>query len=181
MKPAMINHTKISEYKSNKENNFKNQQKKRNKLHKNKHRWTSHSLLGHQTGWLLMQLLVLAGKVFPKQHFFFFLSFALESLCLCLSCEHLFSSNSKEQNKRGTSASAKSHTAVLQRLQRDVALVNAHLFWNTLFLCLSHTVSLSCALFYSSCVLTLISGMDSHSPCKFLSLRGEEKHWKCLF
>lgn len=42
MKPAMINHTKISEYKNNRENMSKNQQQKRNKLHKNKHWWISH-------------------------------------------------------------------------------------------------------------------------------------------
>lgn len=66
-----------------------------------------------------------------------------------------------------------SHTqlSIPQRLQWDASLVNAHLFWNTPFLLLNHTVSLSSALFHPSWVLILtlqFAGMASHSPCKLL-------------
>lgn len=83
-----------------------------------------------QTGWLHVKLPRLTGEAYHKQHFFFFslLSFALDSVSLCLLHECLSSSNSQQENKRSASAPDKSHTAVPQRLQWDVALVNVHLF-----------------------------------------------------
>lgn len=60
-----------------------------------------------------------------------------------------------------------------------VALVNAHLFWNILFLLLNHIVFLLYAHFHLSCVLTLtllISGMVSNASCKYGEVHMEMKN-----